>query len=112
MQTIKQHITFRAATLVLVFAFLLPSAVKFAHIFEHHEHEVCHNEYEAHLHTLNVDCDFYKFKLATSFTIPNYNVEIFQPQHTYLKSDSHYDFLSDYQRLHFSLRGPPQINLI
>jgi hypothetical protein len=111
-QNIKQHIAFRTATLLLVFTLVLPSVVKFSHVFEHHQHEVCNGEITTHLHNQDVDCEFYKFKLATSFTIPDYNVDIFQPQHTYLKSDSHYDFLSDYQRLHFSLRGPPQINLI
>lgn len=109
MQNLKQHIAYRIATLVLVLALVLPTLVKFSHIFQYHEHEICHNEFEAHLHTLDLDCEFYKFNLTSSFTIPNYSIEIFQPLHSYLKSDSYYNFLSKYQRLHFSLRGPPQL---
>ena len=107
MNNIKQHIAFRIATFVLMLAFLLPSAVKFAHIFEYHEHEICHNEFEAHLHTLDVDCDFYKFKLNTNY---HFVFEYFELpfEETFFKINStSYNFLNNHLQLSFSLRGPP-----
>lgn len=112
MNKIKQHIAFRMATLVLVLAFLLPSAVKFSHVFKHHQHEVCNGEITTHLHTSDVDCDFYKFKLSTPFTIPTLDFDFVSIEDNHQIKTSHYSFLSEFQRLHFSLRGPPQIHLI
>ena len=106
---LREHIIFKSLTLILVLNFLLPSVVKFLHIFEHHQHEVCYGEADAHFHTLDVDCEFYKFKLNSPFTIPQnvaglsefLDVTIFYPKE--------YSFLSEYQRLHFALRGPPTL---
>ena len=112
MNFLRQHIIFKGLTLVLVLTFLLPSAVKFFHIFEHHHHEVCLGEAESHIHTLDFDCQFYKFKLNIPFTIPeNVTVFIDYPEISNVIS-SDYAFLSEYQSLHFSLRGPPVINLM
>lgn len=112
MHEAKQHITFKMATLILVLAFLLPSAIKFSHIFEHHQHEVCNGEITTHLHKSEVDCDFYKFKLSTPFTIPILDYVLVSSEDNHQIKTSQYSFLSDYQRLHVSLRGPPQISLI
>ncbi|WP_299390864.1 hypothetical protein [uncultured Gelidibacter sp.] len=112
MNTIRLHIFFKGLTLVLVLAFLLPSAAKFMHIFEEHHHEVCLGESNAHFHTQDVECEFYKFKLNTPFTIPENNVVVLEFPHIESIIPTHYSFLSEFQTLHFSLRGPPSINLI
>lgn len=112
MRKVKQHIAFRITTLVLVLAFLLPSAVKLSHVFEHHHHEVCNGEVTTHLHTSDVVCDFYKFKLSTQFTIPTHDFEFASIEDNHQIKTSQYSFLSEFQRLQFSLRGPPQIHLI
>jgi hypothetical protein len=111
LQKIKQHIGFKIATLTLVLALLTPTAVKFIHVFSHHKHGIC-QEYKAHLHSSDIDCSFHKFKLTTSFTIPVFSVDIFTPKHNHENTVAQYLFLSAYQHLHFSLRGPPQFNLI
>ena len=87
---------------------LTPSVVKFSHVFNHHQHEVCKGESDSHIHTLDIDCDFYKFKLNTPYTFLDVAFEtiMFQDNHQVIVSQ--YDFVNDYQRLHFSLRGPPQ----
>lgn len=112
MNFLRAHIIFKGWTLILVLTLLLPSAVKFMHIFENHQHEVCYGESDAHFHTLDIDCEFYNFKLNVPFTLPeNVSVLISLLEiKSVVKSD--YSFLSDYQILHFSLRGPPAINLI
>lgn len=112
MKFLKQHIFFKGLTLILVFTLLLPSAVKSMHIFENHQHEVCYGEVDAHFHTLDIDCEFYNFKINIPFTFPE-NAPVLIP-YIEIKGiiTSDYSFLSEYQRLHFSLRGPPAINLI
>ncbi|MFI1772133.1 hypothetical protein [Thalassobellus citreus] len=113
MQTIKEHIVFKIVTLSLVATLLVPTALKFAHIFAHHEHDICLGEKSTHLHELNTDCDFYKFKLNNNnYTLTFFDFSLFSPKEKHLKSVSQYQFLSDYQRLQTSLRGPPQINLV
>ena len=109
MSVLKQHILFKALTLILVLTLILPSAVKFTHVFEKHHHEVCYGESDAHFHTLDIECEFYNFKLNVPFTLPE-NVGVLT---TYFEINNvitkDYSFLSDYQRLHFSLRGPPAL---
>ncbi|MCL8005963.1 hypothetical protein [Gelidibacter japonicus] len=112
MSFLREHILFKSLTLILVLTFLLPSAVKFMHIFETHKHEVCYGESDAHFHTLDVDCEFYKFKLNIPFTIPENLATLIVYPEVPIFNTKEYDFLSEFQRLHFTRRGPPMINLI
>ncbi|MGE5943195.1 MAG: hypothetical protein ACM31G_02540 [Flavobacteriales bacterium] len=112
MQGIKQHITFKIFAFALALVLLVPTVVKFNHIFANHKHDICQGETSTHLHELNTDCDFYKFKLSTSYTFTCFNFNVFIPKENALQIVSQYQFISEYQRLQTSLRGPPQINLI
>ena len=107
MNNIKEHIAFKAITFFLAILLLVPSAVKFTHIFSHHKHDICKGEKATHLHEINTDCDYYKFKLINSYTLTFYHVELFSPKEKLLKIDSQYQFLSEFQRLQTALRGPP-----
>lgn len=109
MIAIKKHIVFKILTFVLVASLLTPSVVKFTHIFAHHKHEVCLGEKTTHLHKFDRDCEFHKFKLNNNFTPSFFYVDIFNQQKEHLKIVSLYYFLSQYQRLQFSLRGPPSL---
>lgn len=86
---------------------LLPSAIKVGHVFENHKHEVCIDNSTTHLHTLDLDCEFYKFKIGnqTYPILENHEFYILEP--TQQLTVNSYNFLSQFQRLHFSLRGPP-----
>ena len=97
---------------MLVFTLLMPTAIKFSHIFSHHHHEICNGEPQTHLHKADFDCSFYQFKLSTPFTIPTTEYVFIYFEDNHQNYAEAYSFLSDYQRLHFSLRGPPQIDLI
>lgn len=109
MDFLRRHILIKGLSLLLIWTLLLPSGIKFLHIFEQHQHEVCLGEADVHFHTLDVECEFYKFKLNIPFTIPENNslavlyLEIKEAMST------DYSFLSEYQTLHFSLRGPPSL---
>ncbi len=110
MQTIKEHIIFKIVAISLVTTLLVPTAIKFNHIFEHHKHDVCLGEKSTHLHELNIDCDFYKFKLNNNnYTLTFFNFKLFSPKEKPLKIVSQYHSLSDYQCLQTSLRGPPNL---
>ncbi|GAA3577086.1 hypothetical protein [Snuella lapsa] len=107
MKELRTHIVFKSFTFLLAVTLLLPATIKFAHIFSHHKHEVCLGESTTHLHKVDVDCAFYKFKLSNSYTFSLYSIELFSVEEPTLKIESHYTFLSEYQSRHTALRGPP-----
>ncbi len=112
MQHLRQHILFKSISLLLVLGVLLPSVDKLLHAFEHstHKHEVCLGEKQTHLHTLDVDCEFHKFQINTAFTVPVNQFKLLEKKEGQQVIQSQYHFISDYQQLHFSLRGPPVIS--
>ena len=107
MHKIREHIVIKILTLALGTLLLLPTATKFAHIFAHHKHDICKGEKTTHLHEINIDCDFYKFKIATPFTLSQLIFEVFTPKKQFLEISSQYCFISKFQRLQTALRGPP-----
>lgn len=109
MNNLKEHIIFKTITLLLAIVLLVPIAVKFSHIFAHHKHDICKEEKATHLHEINTDCDFYKFKLSTSYTLTFFNIELFSPKEKTIKIVSQYQFSSEFQRIQTSLRGPPAL---
>ena len=88
---------------------MFPAAFKLAHVFEHHKHEICTGEDSTHIHQVDLDCEFHKFQLNTNFNISNAVFELFQIKKETSQIQSQYTFLSKYQQLHFSLRGPPSL---
>lgn len=109
MNSFKEHIATKTATILLACLLLIPATVKFAHIFSNHKHDVCHGKTSTHLHELNTDCDFYKFKLSNSYTIAFFNFELFSLKESTVEIVSQYQFLSKFQRLQTALRGPPAL---
>ncbi|MGS2726091.1 hypothetical protein ACU8DI_05740 [Psychroserpens sp. BH13MA-6] len=103
----KQHISLKVAFVILALTLLLPSVVKFSHVFSHHDHVVCLEKNQTHFHNLDLDCEFYKFKLQQQTTFPPVNYELSLAENNHKDLNPYYAFLSDYQSLHFSLRGPP-----
>jgi len=107
MHLLKEHIAFKITTICLALTLLVPTYVKFAHLFSDHKHDICLGEQSTHMHELNIDCDFYKFKLSTDYTFTCHNYTIFKPKKQSLEIASQYEFISEYQRLQTALRGPP-----
>ena len=106
---IKEHILFKILTIILVIALITPTLAKLGHIFESHTHEVCTIGQQSHLHTLDIDCEFYKFKTSKNFTftVISYNLLLIKNNHIHFHSQ--YEFITEYQHLPFALRGPPQL---
>jgi len=107
MHFLKEHIVFRFFALALALTLLLPTAVKFTHAFNHSKHEICLGKSATHLHKLDLDCKFYDFKLTTNYIFSQFYFNLFIPNTDNSESSSEYVFLSTYQQLHFSRRGPP-----
>lgn len=109
MNNIKAHISFKIVTIILVASLLVPTGVKFAHILTHHnhEHEVCKGEKNTHLHKVDKDCVFYKFKLSTNYFWVFSNTELIIDLFVLKTSNSSYTFLNNHHELSYSLRGPP-----
>jgi len=103
----RQHILFKIIALVLLLAVLLPSAVKFAHVLEDHKHEVCIDYSNTHLHEIDLDCEFYKFKINPNVYLLNNNFDLSNIPHFFKSKISSYNFLTYYQQKSEYLRGPP-----
>ena len=109
MNQTQTHIVYKSFIIVLVVALLVPSIVKFAHIFENHKHEVCETPQKSHFHEFDVDCEFYKFKLNPQVNTTFDDFVALNIDDNFKLITSQYHFISDYQRLSFSLRGPPSL---
>jgi hypothetical protein len=107
--TFKEHIIYKFSIVVLAIALLTPSFVKLSHVFEDHVHEVCDNPQKIHFHEVDLDCEFYKFKLNKKFIFAFNGFQFLNVVENHKPNSSQYQFLSDYQFLQFSLRGPPQL---
>lgn len=107
MKVDSTHTIFKVLALTLVFAILTPSLVKFSHGFQNHEHEVCYGEFSSHLHEIDIDCEFYKFKLNNQFVFNPKSITFLEVKQTTAEIISQYRFINDYQKLQTSLRGPP-----
>ncbi len=97
--------------IMLVLAVLLPSVVKLTHAFNHHKHEVCDNDnkHQTHFHASDLDCDFYKFKLTTQYYSKLEPIQLVLIKNNFKITNAQYAYISDYQKLQTSLRGPPQL---
>lgn len=109
MSRYKESIIFRSLIITLVITLLVPSFVKLAHAFEDHKHEICITPQKEHFHEFDIDCEFYKFKTSPQIAISFDYFENLDIKTTTAKIISQYQFISDYQRLSFSLRGPPTV---
>lgn len=96
--------------IVLILAVLIPSVVKLTHAFNHHHHMVCVDDlnHSTHFHQLDLDCDFYKFKLSNQFYFESNHKTLQDNEDNFKIIASQYQFVSDYQKLQTALRGPPK----
>ena len=88
-------------------AVLFPSAVKFAHTFSHHEHEVCDGESAVHFHELDIDCEFFKFKINNTYKSEIAVFEIYNPEISKSVATTRKSFLLHKIQSNRFLRGPP-----
>ena len=102
-----KHIIINGLAMVLIMAVLLPSVVKFGHIFENHKHEVCVNQDTTHFHSLDLDCEFYKFKLNNALSFLRFDEGIISVANNFKLLFTYYQSLHTCSIEHIVLRGPP-----
>ena len=107
MYNYKQHIISRITTIIIVACLLLPIGVKSAHVFSHHEHEVCIDENQPHFHEIDMDCEFYKFNLNSNLYVHVHTFEINFEIKTQTVNVKNYLYSKDHQHPSTYLRGPP-----
>jgi hypothetical protein len=91
----------------LLGALAIPDVAKISHdVFEHKE-QTCQEKTKVHFHEAEFDCDFHKYHITTYFTPELYSFQFIQPELHQTKNENFYFLLSEFQQLHFSLRGPP-----
>ncbi|WP_111682756.1 hypothetical protein [Winogradskyella tangerina] len=101
---------YKALSLLLVVIVLLPIGVKLSHVFNHHEHEVCSIDDRnagTHFHELDLDCEFFKFKLNTNFYSFIKDEDSSEDKKLNKTNTCLYIFLRTHQQTTSYLRGPP-----
>ncbi|MFY0604134.1 MAG: hypothetical protein JXQ93_09300 [Flavobacteriaceae bacterium] len=84
----------------------LPAAVQLLHIFNDHEHTVCVSKNDAHFHQKDLDCVLCHLQGET-YWVSNEIDFVALKNELLVFNNKPYNFLSNYQQLSFSLRGPP-----
>ena len=91
----------------LMLLFFAPSVVKFSHLFEDHKHEACHHPKKLHYHEIDLDCEFYKFKLNQEFNFTIFNVDLVQNSFERNENSTYDKLIANQSTQYCSLRGPP-----
>jgi len=94
----------------LTMAILLPSVLKLSHIYAHEKHTVCVEYNDLHIHKKQLDCELCKLHYTPFFKYELFTYELVNDVFIDKKFFNNYLFLSEYQKLSYSLRGPPQRN--
>lgn len=109
MSKLKLHIAFKSLAVLLAFAVLSPYVVKLSHSFNHHTHEVCEGFSDTHFHSLDLDCEFYKFKIQKDQIFDVVVYSEYESISTIHFQSILYFFSYNHQHLSFSLRAPPAL---
>jgi hypothetical protein len=107
MNKIQLNILQKYILLIMVVALLFPSAVSITHIYAHEKQEVCQNYFDTHFHKKNIDCVICKYHPTPVIALDLFNFKLNAAIPVNKKFFNHYQFLSDFQKLSFELRGPP-----
>ncbi|ETN95412.1 hypothetical protein SAMN04487906_2509 [Zhouia amylolytica] len=106
-QRLIKHIVLFAFSFALSGILFFPTILSVAHSLLEHNHFECYDFDSTHFHKKDVECEIFKFK-------SNYYVDlipkVFELEDLVLptvNTFNYYSYLSEYQALHFYLRGPP-----
>ncbi|WP_051935713.1 hypothetical protein [Salegentibacter sp. Hel_I_6] len=94
-------------TLLLGVLLLLPAVISFSHIFSGHGHELCVNYSDKHFHSTSLDCELHSYQQGPALAKDFINFEPLVEKQVKKQFFDFYQFLNDYHKLPFELRGPP-----
>jgi len=107
---VKKDLYLSLASFLLIACMALPSIMKLSHAIHEHQSQSCSEDITLHFHEAEFDCEFQKFKLSQQFYPAIQKFEFYSPISLYDLNSNYYSFLSTYQKLHISLRGPPNVS--
>lgn len=90
-------------------ALLFPTAIKFAHTFEGHDHEVC-TDFSVHIHKKQLDCSICDFHFSI-FSFKAHNLSEYAIVNSFYETKTIY-LLPEFtvNEAHYFLRGPPLLS--
>ena len=103
----KVHLGYRIWAFALVLCLILPIGVKITHLFQDHDHDVCVVQNQTHFHEVDLDCEFYKFKINHNSLFEFFNFELKPITEVETSIITYYSFIKSHKQLSSSLRGPP-----
>ena len=86
---------------------LFPSILNFNHVFAHDFSFACDDHSTTHLHQSTLDCKLCDFHPTPVIEFQLCNFDLTEVLLLNKKFFNSYEFLSDFQKLSFTLRGPP-----
>lgn len=95
----------------LAFILLLPAILNYNHVFTHEFSFSCDDASNVHLHEASTHCELCDFHPSPIIAFQFLNFEVVEKLRTNKKFFDSYEFLSDFQKLSFCLRGPPYVYL-
>ncbi len=85
----------------------LPSLTAWTHAFSDHQEPKCTDSTTLHIHKVEGDCAFVKFKPAPQFYFTVAAPRIYYPEPATSPIRTTYRFIPTLKSIHFLLRGPP-----
>lgn len=106
MTIFKKEILRILTVTIFSFALLFPTAIKFAHTFEGHEHQAC-TDFSVHIHKKQLDCSICDFHFSI-FNFTPQELPEFAVLNGFHKTETIYLLPKFNQNTsHYFLRGPP-----
>ncbi|NKI25049.1 hypothetical protein HCG49_00570 [Arenibacter sp. 6A1] len=103
---LKKYI-FSILAILLLAAISVPTILKIQHALYEHQNFVCKEKGSLHVHEIEFECDFDTLTITHYYFWPFQEFTSYSAVEKTTKIINFYQFLSKYQKLHFSRRGPP-----
>lgn len=100
----------KTLSIVLLFALMLPFALKLEHVFQDHNHSICSSKIESHIHQLEDDCDFLNYTINSANSPSNL---VFETKIDILFAEKNFIYttaFSSSEKATSFLRGPPSLS--
>ena len=110
MRIIYKKLLFSCIAILVLAALAIPDLAKISHAIYEHKEQTCLEKGNVHFHETEFDCDFHKYHTTTYFYPATLNFTVIIQDFHLEKNQNYYFLLSEFQKLHFSLRGPPKFS--
>ncbi len=103
----KKHCIASSLAILVVFSLGLPSLTAWSHAFSDHQDQKCTDSTTLHVHKVEGDCAFIKFKPAPQFYFTFSEPRMYVSELITCVIRASYRFVPIFKSMHFLLRGPP-----